>query len=119
MRANPPGDYSSGAESEMEIGGEAKYRRLVDFDQAAWNMLIKMRREMEEREKKCRVSISEVINSVLRGPKQELGDYDILAQVRSELLNLWKKPDAEKSDFQRGFESGLIFVLQHMEAGRK
>jgi hypothetical protein len=115
MRANLSDNQYRASERSVEISGEMKYRRLVDFDQEAWNMLIRMRREMEEREKKCRVSISEVINSVLRRPRRAEGDGEILTRIRNELLDLWKKPDTEKSDFQRGFESGLIFVLQIIE----
>jgi hypothetical protein len=105
---------SAGKPPQTKAGSSmsTKYRRLVDFDCDAWSTLIHLKFEMETSQNKVRVSISEVVNTVLK--KSRLDKYEPLSEerIRAELLKLWSTSAVNPSEFQRGVESGLIFALQ-------
>ncbi len=107
------GDPKSG-DTGAESGTIEKFRRLVDFDASAWNVLIRLKIEMEDRQNKIRVSISDVVNTVLKASKSDKCDPQIIEKVKAELLKLWDNPSENLNEFQRGFEAGLIYVLQNM-----
>ncbi len=91
------------------------FKRLVEFDSVGWESLIRLRREMEESEKRCRISISEVVNTLLKQARPEQIHCDALELIRSELLKLWSQPERERTDFQKGFESALIHIMNGIE----
>ncbi len=92
------------------VGG--KYRRLVDFDTQAWNALIRMKIEMEDRQNRIRVSISDVVNTILKAPASTGQDSLIAGSIKAELLKLWSASTEKLSEYQRGFEAGLMYALQ-------
>ncbi len=90
----------------------SKYRRLVDFDGPAWSVLIRLKVEMEDRQNRIRVSISDVVNTVLKAQRYNSREPQIAEKIRAELLKLWSIQPERLSEFQRGFEAGLICALQ-------
>lgn len=96
------------AESRMIV----KYRRLVDFDCDAWSTLIHLKFEMETSQNRVRVSISEVVNTVLKKSRQDKCEPPSEERIKAELQKLWSTSTENPSEFQRGVESGLIFALQ-------